>query len=216
MHTPSTPVGLQQRPPCPSCIPTSDPPACVPPSALLLLLSCQALDRWEERLDSLFEGVPYDILDAALTDTIAQFPVDIQVRGWGPREGVRVGVCMALGCSVYIWGGGLWVCMALGCSVYIGGGRIVGGGGGVTPLPCFPWGVCSEGAGPLPNPPLHARQPGCMWGLCRPPSTTPPASHMFHPSPVPPHLPPPPTHTALPRHGGRHAHGPGQAALPDL
>ncbi|GBF90247.1 phytoene synthase [Raphidocelis subcapitata] len=38
----------------------------------------QALDRWEERLEALFEGRPYDMLDAALTDTIAQFPVDIQ------------------------------------------------------------------------------------------------------------------------------------------
>lgn len=38
----------------------------------------QALDRWEERLEALFDGRPYDILDAALTDTIYQFPVDIQ------------------------------------------------------------------------------------------------------------------------------------------
>ncbi|KIY95880.1 phytoene synthase, partial [Monoraphidium neglectum] len=38
----------------------------------------RALDRWEERLEALFEGRPYDMLDAALTDTIAQFPVDIQ------------------------------------------------------------------------------------------------------------------------------------------
>jgi hypothetical protein len=38
----------------------------------------QALDRWEERLEALFEGRPYDVLDAALTDTISQFPLDIQ------------------------------------------------------------------------------------------------------------------------------------------
>ncbi|MEW5316601.1 MAG: hypothetical protein WDW38_007964 [Sanguina aurantia] len=38
----------------------------------------QALDRWEERLESLFEGRPYDELDAALTDTVAQFPIHIQ------------------------------------------------------------------------------------------------------------------------------------------
>lgn len=38
----------------------------------------QALDRWEERLEALFEGRPYDELDATLTDTLAQFPVDIQ------------------------------------------------------------------------------------------------------------------------------------------
>ncbi|KAF6257933.1 chloroplast phytoene synthase precursor [Scenedesmus sp. NREL 46B-D3] len=38
----------------------------------------KALDRWEERLEALFEGRPYDELDAALTDTISQFPVEIQ------------------------------------------------------------------------------------------------------------------------------------------
>lgn len=38
----------------------------------------QALDRWEERLEAIFEGRPYDVLDAALTDTISEFPVDIQ------------------------------------------------------------------------------------------------------------------------------------------
>lgn len=37
-----------------------------------------ALDRWENRLDALFEGRPYDALDAALTDTISRFPVHIQ------------------------------------------------------------------------------------------------------------------------------------------
>lgn len=38
----------------------------------------QALDRWEERLEALFDGRPVDILDAALTDTISRYPVDIQ------------------------------------------------------------------------------------------------------------------------------------------
>lgn len=42
------------------------------------LLLVQALDRWEERLEALFEGRPYDELDATLTDTLSQFPVDIQ------------------------------------------------------------------------------------------------------------------------------------------
>lgn len=37
-----------------------------------------ALDRWEERLEAIFEGRPYDALDAALTDTVAEFPIDIQ------------------------------------------------------------------------------------------------------------------------------------------
>lgn len=43
-----------------------------------LTVHLQALDRWEERLEALFEGRPYDELDAALTDTISTFPVDIQ------------------------------------------------------------------------------------------------------------------------------------------
>lgn len=38
----------------------------------------QALDRWEERLEGIFAGRPYDILDAALTDTVSKFPVHIQ------------------------------------------------------------------------------------------------------------------------------------------
>lgn len=38
----------------------------------------KALERWEERLEALFDGRPVDILDAALTDTIANYPVDIQ------------------------------------------------------------------------------------------------------------------------------------------
>ncbi|XP_020079811.1 phytoene synthase 2, chloroplastic-like [Ananas comosus] len=37
-----------------------------------------ALDRWEKRLEDLFAGRPYDMLDAALSDTVSKFPVDIQ------------------------------------------------------------------------------------------------------------------------------------------
>ena len=39
-----------------------------------------ALDRWEKRLEDLFEGRPYDMYDAALSDTVSKFPVDIQVK----------------------------------------------------------------------------------------------------------------------------------------
>lgn len=38
-----------------------------------------ALDRWEKRLNDLFEGRPFDMYDAALSDTVSKFPVDIQV-----------------------------------------------------------------------------------------------------------------------------------------
>ncbi|KAI4387287.1 hypothetical protein MLD38_005130 [Melastoma candidum] len=38
----------------------------------------KALDRWEKRLNNLFEGRPYDMYDAALADTVQKFPVDIQ------------------------------------------------------------------------------------------------------------------------------------------
>ncbi|KAL9247957.1 hypothetical protein vseg_021326 [Gypsophila vaccaria] len=37
-----------------------------------------ALDRWESRLEDLFRGRPFDMLDAALSDTVAKFPIDIQ------------------------------------------------------------------------------------------------------------------------------------------
>ena len=40
----------------------------------------KALDRWEQRLDELFEGRPYDMYDAALSDTVSKYPVDIQVK----------------------------------------------------------------------------------------------------------------------------------------
>lgn len=38
----------------------------------------KALDRWDKRLNDLFEGRPYDMYDAALADTVSKFPVDIQ------------------------------------------------------------------------------------------------------------------------------------------
>ncbi|XP_027329199.1 phytoene synthase 2, chloroplastic [Abrus precatorius] len=37
-----------------------------------------ALDRWESRLEELFQGRPFDMLDASLSDTVSKFPVDIQ------------------------------------------------------------------------------------------------------------------------------------------
>lgn len=37
-----------------------------------------ALDRWEQRLEEIFDGKPYDMLDAALADAVTKFPVDIQ------------------------------------------------------------------------------------------------------------------------------------------
>ncbi|XP_061360583.1 phytoene synthase 2, chloroplastic-like [Gastrolobium bilobum] len=36
------------------------------------------LDRWEDRLHDIFNGRPYDMLDAALTDTVSKFPLDIK------------------------------------------------------------------------------------------------------------------------------------------
>ncbi|CAI0449141.1 unnamed protein product [Linum tenue] len=38
----------------------------------------EALDGWETRLKDLFEGRPYDMFDAALSDTVTKYPVDIQ------------------------------------------------------------------------------------------------------------------------------------------
>lgn len=40
----------------------------------------KALERWEKRLTDLFEGRPYDMYDAALSDTVSKYPVDIQVN----------------------------------------------------------------------------------------------------------------------------------------
>lgn len=41
-------------------------------------LSPAALDRWEERLQDIFNGHPSDILDAALTDTVSKFNLHIK------------------------------------------------------------------------------------------------------------------------------------------
>ncbi|KAF6155243.1 hypothetical protein GIB67_019769 [Kingdonia uniflora] len=41
-------------------------------------MSAAVLDRWEERLEDIFNGHPYDMLDAALTDTVYKFPLDIK------------------------------------------------------------------------------------------------------------------------------------------
>ena len=38
----------------------------------------EALDRWEERLEGIFDGKPVDVIDATLCDTLSRFPVDIQ------------------------------------------------------------------------------------------------------------------------------------------
>ena len=45
-------------------------------------ISPKALDRWEQRLMDMFEGRPYDMYDAALSDTVAKYPVDIQVHSF--------------------------------------------------------------------------------------------------------------------------------------
>lgn len=42
-------------------------------------MSSAVLDRWEDRLNDIFNGQPYDMLDATLTDTISKFPLDIKV-----------------------------------------------------------------------------------------------------------------------------------------
>ncbi|GLT82393.1 hypothetical protein SLE2022_007760 [Rubroshorea leprosula] len=41
-------------------------------------ISTSVLDRWEERLHDIFNGRPYDMLDAALTDAVFKFPLDIK------------------------------------------------------------------------------------------------------------------------------------------
>ncbi|CAN6558857.1 unnamed protein product [Malus baccata var. baccata] len=41
-------------------------------------MSSEVLNRWEQRLEDIFEGRPYDMLDAALTHTVFNFPLDIK------------------------------------------------------------------------------------------------------------------------------------------
>ncbi|XP_054807598.1 phytoene synthase 2, chloroplastic-like [Prosopis cineraria] len=43
-----------------------------------IYMSSAVLDRWEERLHDIFNGRPYDMLDAALTETVSMFPLDIK------------------------------------------------------------------------------------------------------------------------------------------
>jgi phytoene synthase len=38
----------------------------------------EALRRWDDRLESIFAGKPYDMLDATLSDTVLRFRLDIQ------------------------------------------------------------------------------------------------------------------------------------------
>nr|APO14284.1 phytoene synthase 2 [Luffa aegyptiaca] len=38
----------------------------------------KVLDRWEERLQDIFEGRPYDVLDAALSHTVSKFPIHMK------------------------------------------------------------------------------------------------------------------------------------------
>ncbi|KAG8501692.1 hypothetical protein CXB51_004606 [Gossypium anomalum] len=40
----------------------------------------KALDTWEKRLDNIFQGRPYDLFDAALSHTVSNYPLGIQVR----------------------------------------------------------------------------------------------------------------------------------------
>ena len=56
-----------------------------------------ALDRWEERLEAAFAGRPYDMLDLALTDTIAKFP-DLEIQ---PFRDMITGMRMDLRKSRY-------------------------------------------------------------------------------------------------------------------
>ena len=43
-------------------------------------LTASPVSVHQDRLEQVFDGRPYDLLDAALTDTVANFPVDIQAR----------------------------------------------------------------------------------------------------------------------------------------
>ncbi|KAI4368584.1 hypothetical protein MLD38_017128 [Melastoma candidum] len=59
-------------------------------------MSSTVLDRWEERLHDIFDGRPYDMLDAALTDTVVNFPLDIK-----PFQDMVEGMRMDIGKSRY-------------------------------------------------------------------------------------------------------------------
>ncbi|RRT37163.1 hypothetical protein B296_00030023 [Ensete ventricosum] len=66
-----------------------------------------ALDRWSNRLEDLFAGRPYDMYDAALSDTVSKFPVDMQVKS------LRVYVCMYHSCGDAGGGGGSFIFLCL-------------------------------------------------------------------------------------------------------
>jgi hypothetical protein len=68
----------------------------------------QALDRWEERLEALFEGRPYDMLDAALTDTIAREAHAALIMGtWAPGSKSLGGAPARTACATGVL---LWTC----------------------------------------------------------------------------------------------------------
>lgn len=91
-----------------------------------------ALNRWEQRLEDIFKGRPYDMLDAALADAVAKFPVDIQVSLWSMLlvdiMWIRVHLCNTLICvcvcarvSSYFWRreGGKGGCAIAWTCVYV-------------------------------------------------------------------------------------------------
>ncbi|XP_068636811.1 phytoene synthase 2, chloroplastic-like [Aristolochia californica] len=41
-------------------------------------MTAAVLDKWEERLEDIFSGRPFDMLDAALAHTVQKFPLDIK------------------------------------------------------------------------------------------------------------------------------------------
>ncbi|CAL9068435.1 unnamed protein product [Musa banksii] len=55
-----------------------------------------ALDRWESRLEDVFAGCPYDMLDAALSDTVSKYPCScFQLQPFRDMiEGMRIDLKM--------------------------------------------------------------------------------------------------------------------------
>ena len=53
-----------------------------------MYMNPKVLDRWEERLEDIFEGCPYDLLDAALSHTVSKFPIDMKVL-WVKEKSYR-------------------------------------------------------------------------------------------------------------------------------
>jgi len=52
--------------------------------------SALVLDRWESRLEDVFAGRPYDMLDAALADAVAAFPAVDARPFWDMIQGMRM------------------------------------------------------------------------------------------------------------------------------